>query len=263
LRAAGGAGGPDAPRSSAPRTSPARRSGGRGRVDASRPELATRLDAGIEALGLGPKLDSAARRALLDYVELIARWNRSFNLTAIRDPRAMVAAHLADSLSLVPLLDDVPDGSILVDVGSGAGLPGIPLHIARPGLRVELVEPVGKKAAFLRQCRAELGLDGLGVHEARVEDLSLDAEPAVVTSRAFASLADFAASVAGVAGTRTRLLAMKGARPDAEIAEFARRGLPWRIGRIETLVVPGLDAQRCVVVLETLLIPPASNPTEP
>lgn len=237
--------------------------GGRRREAAasSRIELAAQLDGAVDGLGLF--LDASARALLLDYVELIARWNRSFNLTAIRDPRAMVAAHIADSLSLVPLLAGIPDGALLVDVGSGAGLPGIPLKIARPGLRVELVEPVGKKAAFLRQCRAELGLSDLAVHEARVEQLSLDAEPLAITSRAFASLADFAASVAGIAGVSTRLLAMKGARPDAEIEALAERALPWRIAAIEALTVPGLDAQRCVVVLEAHPIPSASNPTEP
>lgn len=240
-----------------------RGAGGRRRepAESSRVELAAQLDDAVDGLGL--RLDASARTMLLDYLELIARWNRSFNLTAIRDPRAMVGAHIADSLSLVPLLEEVPDGALLVDVGSGAGLPGIPLKIARPGLRVELVEPVGKKAAFLRQCRAELGLPDLAVHEARVEQLSLDAEPLVITSRAFASLADFAASVAGIAGVNTRLLAMKGARPDAEIEALSERALPWRIAAIEALTVPGLDAQRCVVVLEALPIPPASNPTEP
>lgn len=229
----------------------------------AREELGARLEAAIEGLGLAARLDAAARTRLLDYLELLSRWNRSFNLTAIRDPREMVAAHLADSLSLVPLLDEAPDGATVVDVGSGGGLPGIPIRIARPGLRVELVEPVGKKAAFLRQCGAELGLSGLGVHECRVEDLELGAEPAVITSRAFASLADFAAAVAGIAGPRTRLLAMKGARPDAEIEELLARGLPWRIRAIESLEVPGLDAKRCVVVLEPGLNFPVPNPTEP
>lgn len=228
---------------------------------ASRAELGAQLAEALEQLGLA--LGAPAQGLLLDYLELVVRWNRSFNLTAIRDPAAMVAAHLADSLSLVPLLDALPPGALLVDVGSGAGLPGIPIGIARPDLRIDLVEPVGKKAAFLRQCRAELGLANIQVHEARVEQLSLDAEPAVITSRAFASLADFAAGVAGIAGPGTRILAMKGARPDAEIEELGARALPWRASRIETLEVPGLDAQRCVVVLEPQPIFPAPNPAEP
>lgn len=247
-------------RSGMPRTGRPRRGD---EAAASRAELAGQLADSIDRLGL--ELDASAQATLLDYLELIVRWNRSFNLTAIRDPRTMVASHLADSLSIVPLLDAVPDGALLVDVGSGAGLPGIPLAIARPGIRIDLVEPVGKKAAFLRQCRAELGLRGLGVREARVEQLRLDAAPAAITSRAFASLADFSASVAGIAGPDTRLLAMKGARPDDELDELAARHLPWRVAAVETLAVPGLDAQRCVVVLEALPIPsaPNPNPTEP
>ena len=247
-------------RSGAARPGPARRPGPAAAL-APRAELAAQLAACVDGLGLD--LDPAAHETLLDYLELIVRWNRSFNLTAIRDPRAMVAAHLADSLSIVALLDAVPDGALLVDVGSGAGLPGIPVGIARPGLRIDLVEPVGKKAAFLRQCRAELGLENIQVHEARVEHLSLEREPAVITSRAFASIADFARAVASIAGAGTRLLAMKGARPDAEIEELAERGLPWRVGAVETLEVPGLDAQRCVVVLEPQPNPLAPNPAEP
>lgn len=230
-------------------------------AEALRPALAAQLAAGIDSLGLA--LAARALGSLLDYLELIVRWNRSFNLTAIRDPRAMVTAHLLDSLSLVPLLDTLPDGQSLVDVGSGAGLPGIPVAIARPGLRVDLVEPVGKKSAFLRQCCAELGLANIRVHEARIEQVTLDAEPAVITSRAFASLADFATSVATIAGAGTRLFAMKGVRPDAEIEELVARALPWRITAVEPLHVPGLDAQRCVVVLEPRPIFPAPNPAEP
>ncbi len=253
----------DAPRQGAAAAGAPRNSGvpRRGPAEASRPELGAQLAASVDGLGLA--LAAPARELLLDYLDLIVRWNRSFNLTAIRDPRAMVAAHLADSLSLVPLLATLPAGALLVDVGSGAGLPGIPVGIARTDLRVDLVEPVGKKAAFLRQCRAELGLENLRVHEARIEQLSLEAEPAVITSRAFASLADFAESVASIAGAGTRLLAMKGARPDAEIDELADRALPWAVIAVETLDVPGLDAQRCVVVLEPRPISPAPNPAEP
>lgn len=257
MRPAAGAGRSGATRSAARGRRPA------GATEASREELSARLDAVVEALGLGPRLDADDRDRLLDYLELLARWNRSFNLTAIRDPRARVAAHLADSLSIVPLLDSVPAGGRVVDVGSGAGLPGIPLAIARPDLCIELVEPVGKKAAFLRQCRAELALDRVEVRECRVEALSLDAEPDLVVSRAFASLADFAAAAAAIAGRGTRLLAMKGARPDAEIEELEARGLPWRVAAIESLDVPGLDARRCAVILETRRNLPLPNPTEP
>lgn len=198
---------------------------------------------------MAEQLGAPARVQLLAYVQLVARWNRVFNLTAIRDPLEMVSVHLIDSLALVPLLAGLPAGALVVDVGSGGGLPGIPLQIARPDLQLALVEPVAKKAAFLRQCRAELGLSGLVVHEARVEDLVLEREPALVTSRAFASLADFVVAADAIAGPDTRVLAMKAARVEAELAEFAERGLPWLVREVRELLVPGLAAWRCVVVL--------------
>lgn len=219
-----------------------------GSPPAARGELARRLADAVAALGLS--LGPDVHEGLLDYLELLARWNRHYNLTAIRDPRDMVAAHLADSLAILPFLDSLGAGALVVDVGSGAGLPGIPVQLARPELRVALVEPVGKKAAFLRQCKAELALDRLDVHAARIQDVVFDAVPAVITSRAFAALDDFVAAVSCHAGPATRLLAMKGVTPTGDLDRLRDRALPWRVVSVVPLDVPGLAAERCVVVLE-------------
>ena len=203
-------------------------------MDIADPALRHQLEGGLRALGL----DAALAPPLLGYLALLVRWNRTYNLTAVRDPRQMVTRHLLDSLALAPHLDGV---SSLADLGTGAGLPGIPLAIARPALRVALVESNGKKARFLRQAVRSLGLENAAVHECRAEALELPGQFDAITARALATLADIVAVGGHLLRPGGRLLALKGARPDAEIA-----ALPdgWRAGDVVRLEVPGLDAER-------------------
>lgn len=204
-----------------------------------------RLAEGIAALApLGVSLPAGAEDKLAAYLALLAKWNRVYNLTAIRDPGEMVTHHLLDSLAVLPILQEsAPAGRrySLADIGSGAGLPGLVLAIARPDWSLASVEAVDKKAAFQRQATIELGLDNVSIHCRRVEDVKgrFDA----VISRAFASLSDFVRLAGHLADT---LWAMKGGYPADEIA-----ALPpdWRVVASHRLVVPGLDAERHLLQL--------------
>ena len=222
-------------------------------------KLADQLAAGCHEMAL--RLDVAERECLLSYLDLLQRWNRVYNLTAIRDPELMLVQHLLDSLAALPPLQaamvaDRQDPSArseaptLVDVGSGAGLPGLVLAIAWPQLHVNLVEPVGKKAAFLRQSAAELGLAArVRVHGSRIEDLELARPPDLVICRAFTSLADFAERISPLIDSRTRVFAMKG-RLDELQAEAAGLTSGWRVTDLIALAVPGLEAARHLVRLD-------------
>lgn len=204
-----------------------------------------RLDHGLAALGL--ELPRDRRDALLRYVALVVRWNAAYNLTAVRDPVEMVRQHLLDSLAIAPpLLRRLPlAGARIVDVGSGAGLPGLVLAILFPEATIRSVEPVGKKAAFQRQVCMELALTNVEVIAARAE--SLQGEADLIVCRAFASLADFVRAAAGFIGPATRLAAMKGRRAEVD-AELSALGDRW-LADIEPITVPLLDAQRHLVVL--------------
>jgi 16S rRNA (guanine527-N7)-methyltransferase len=196
---------------------------------------AAALDMGLEELPLA--LSAEARRKLLDYLELLAKWNRTYNLTAIREPLAMVSHHLLDSLAVLPHLPMPASGASLADAGSGAGLPGIPLAVARPEWRVTLAETSEKKAAFLRQAAIALRLPNVEVHEGRVESWQPASRFAVVISRAFAGLAQFIAACRHLVAPGGVLAAMKGQRPDdAPGCEILR------------LKVPLLDAERHLVL---------------
>lgn len=197
------------------------------------------LDAGLAALGLDASLSAPLRR----YLELLARWNRTYNLTAIRDPGEMVTLHLLDSLSMHAHARGI---TRLADLGTGAGLPGIPLAIALPGLQVTLVESNGKKARFLREAVRTLGLDNARVAECRAEALDMPGAFEAITARAMATLADILAAGGHLLAPGGRLLAMKGARPDAEIAALPAG---WRVEAVHPLAVPGLDAERHLVVV--------------
>jgi 16S rRNA (guanine527-N7)-methyltransferase len=170
---------------------------------------AASLERGVAELGL--ELPSGSRDRLLQYLELLAKWNRTYNLTAVREPRAMVSLHLLDSLVVIPHLP-MQDGA-LADVGSGAGLPGIPLAIAQPQWHITLNDASEKMAAFLRQAVMELGLRNVAVHQGRVEAWHPAARFAVVISRAFAQLTRFIASCRHLVRPGGVLAGMTGAAP--------------------------------------------------
>ena len=201
-------------------------------------ELRSELDAGLAALGLDPAL----AMPLLAYLALLDRWNRTYNLTAIRDPREMVGKHLLDSLAMHPYIG----AGNLADLGAGAGLPGIPLAIAKPALQVTLVESNGKKARFLREAVRTLGLADARVAESRAEALDEPGAYDAITARALATLPLIIALGGHLLKPGGRLLAMKGAVPDDEIAALPAG---WRVESVQPLTVPGLAAERHLVVV--------------
>lgn len=199
-----------------------------------------RLVEGLEALGI--ELPAGSTDRLLAYLDLLNRWNAVYNLTAIREPQKLVTHHLLDCLAVLPHLA----GESLADIGSGAGLPGIPLALARPQWRVVLVETNVKKSAFLRQAVVELGLPNVAVETVRVEQWTPQAHFDLVIARAFAELRGFAEVAGHLCAPGGRLVAMKGVYPDEEL-----RDLPAGVTleRVLPLQVPGLDAARHLVFL--------------
>jgi 16S rRNA (guanine527-N7)-methyltransferase len=197
---------------------------------------------GVAAMGLSLPPGAAARMAA--HVALVEKWNRVHNLTAVRDAEQMVTLHVLDSLSLLPHL---PVAGGVVDVGTGAGFPGITLAIARPDLRVSLLDSSHKKCAFLEQAKAELALANATVVCDRVEQWKPAERFEAVVSRAFAELADFVAQSAHLAAPGGKLLAMKGVHPFEEIA---RVPASHRVSSVVELQVPALDAKRHLVVME-------------
>lgn len=207
------------------------------------PDLRPMLEAGLAALGLDP----AHAPRLLAYLALLVRWNAAYNLTAIRDPREMVTKHLLDSLAMHRSVDPlVASGGALADLGTGAGLPGIPLAIVKPGLRVTLVESNGKKARFMRQAIRELGLADARVAESRIEALDEPGAYAAITARALATIPLILGLGGHLLAPDGVLLAMKGVYPADELA-----ALPpgWALRESLPLQVPGLGAERHLVVV--------------
>ena len=208
--------------------------------------MATTLEKGIVALGLD--LPAEAQEKLLAFARLLIKWNKVYNLTAIRDEAQVVTHHLLDSLSVLPQLAGI---TRLVDVGSGGGLPGVVLAICRPELQVDSVETVQKKATFQNQARIELKLANFRAHHARIENWqpAYFAEQPVdgIISRAFADLADFVNLTAHLAGPETRILAMKGVYPADEIARIPAG---FALERSTPLTVPGLDAERHLIIVK-------------
>lgn len=193
---------------------------------------------------LGLALSDAQHHTLLRYLDLILKWNKVYNLTSLRDPTEALTHHLIDSLAAVPpLLRHLGEKEAkLLDVGSGAGLPGVVFAICCPQLQVRCVDTVGKKAAFVQQAALELKLPNLrGVH-ARVENLTEKFD--VVSARAFASLADFTRWSVVALAEQGVWLAMKAKHPEAEIAALPASV---EVFHVEQLAVPGLDAERCII----------------
>jgi 16S rRNA (guanine527-N7)-methyltransferase len=201
------------------------------------------LDEGIKALGAS--LPARALAALAAYLALLAKWNRTYNLTAIREPERMVTHHVLDALAVLPHLPARENLSLL-DVGSGGGVPGLPLAIARPGWRVVLLDSNHKKGAFLQQAVIELGLVNAQAVIARVEDYVPAAPFDVVISRAFSDLATFAQTSARHLAAGGQLVAMKGVFPDEEVAQLPA-GI--RVVAAPALAVPGLPAERHLIIM--------------
>lgn len=199
-----------------------------------------RLDAGLAALGLA--LSAAARRGLLDYLTLLEKWNRAYNLTAVRDRSEMVARHLLDSLSIVRYIQ----APRIIDVGTGAGLPGIPLALALPDCRFVLLDSNRKKTRFLIQAVAALRLGNVTVECRRAEEYRPAEGFDTVVTRAFASLTEIVTAAGHLCRRDGCLLAMKGRYPEAELAALPPA---FRLLAVEPLRVPGLDAERYLIRL--------------
>lgn len=235
--------------------------------------LLDKLEQGLETMGLA--LEPSARERLIDYVLLLAKWNKAYNLSAIRDPLQMVSRHLLDSLSLLPRVAALKEQAAtrgetgrnsntgtgrkaeqnpgqagpfrVLDVGTGAGLPGIPLAICLPDVHFFLLDSNGKKTRFVFQALTALKLDNAKVVHTRIENYQSPGQIAIVVSRAFASLADFVRGCSHLCSPETRLLAMKGLYPDAEIAELPAA---WQVIHSELLEVPETDGQRHLLELQ-------------
>ena len=201
--------------------------------------IESRLRDGLEALAIDP----AHAAPLLAYLALLRRWNATYNLTAIRDPAQMVTLHLLDSLAMAAHVHGLAS---LADLGTGPGLPGIPLAIVQPQLQVALVESNGKKARFLRQAVRTLGLRNAQVVESRIEAVDRPGAFAAITARALATLPQIIALGGHLLAPQGRLLAMKGVLPMEEVAALPP---PWRLLAQHRLAVPGLDAERHLLVV--------------
>jgi 16S rRNA (guanine527-N7)-methyltransferase len=204
--------------------------------------LAQVLVEGTNELKLG--LSDTQIDKLMDYLALMAKWNKVYNLTSLRDPGQMVTHHLLDSLAAVPAF---AGASNVLDVGAGGGLPGIVLAIARPDMKVSLVDTVHKKTAFLTQVKAELGLSNVTVYTARVEQLEVPEKFDVITSRAFADLSDFVNWSGHLLARGGRFIALKGVAPPDE-----QERIPgdWKVSEVRALQVPRLGAERHLVFIE-------------
>ena len=200
------------------------------------------LAQGIAQAGL--PIETQTQQQLLAYLALMQKWNKVHNLTAVRDADEMVTLHLLDSLVILPFID----GNTLLDVGSGAGLPGIPLAICNPNLKVTVIDSNNKKVSFMRQAKAELGINNLEVLGGRVEEIMANRKFDIVISRAFSDLDLFISLTYQLCDEQGKWLAMKGVYPEAELAELKKKtGIT--PSKVEELKVPGLAAQRHLVFL--------------
>lgn len=208
----------------------------------SRETLSASLEAGIAQIGL--VINAAQLNQLLDYLALLQKWNKVYNLTAVRDPQQMVSQHLLDCLAAIPAF---VNAKRVLDVGAGGGLPGLILAIVRPDISVALIDTVHKKTAFLTQVKAELGLANVTVHTGRVEQLQVSQGFDVITSRAFAELADFVNWSGHLLAEGGEFIALKGIDPELE-----KQNLPsgWQVSRVQALHVPQLDAARHLIFIQ-------------
>ena len=204
------------------------------------PELSTQLQWGCDELGLS--IEHSQHKQLMDYLVLLLKWNKTYNLTSIRDESQMVTRHLLDSLAIAPYVV----GQRLLDVGTGAGLPGVPLAILFRDREWHLLDSNGKKTRFLFQVKTALGLDNMVVHHARVESFRVADAYDAVLSRAFASLQDMVHGCRHLLASNGCFLAMKGAHPALELA---RVSLEYPECAVHPLIVPGLNEQRHLVVI--------------
>jgi len=196
------------------------------------------------ALALGVELSEGQQQQLLAYLALLIKWNKAYNLTAVRDPDEMVSRHLLDSLSVVSFVAE--SGQTWLDVGSGGGMPGVPLAIMFPDRSFTLLDSNGKKTRFLTQVKLELKLANLEVVHSRVEQFQPAEAFNGITSRAFSSLEDFASWTRHLGNTQTRWLAMKGVQPDDELQ---RLPADFRLDACHVLKVPGCQGQRHLLIL--------------
>jgi 16S rRNA (guanine527-N7)-methyltransferase len=214
----------------------------------SHPQAAA-LRQGLDALDV--RLSDAQQADLLAYLDLLLKWNKVYNLTALREPDQVLTHHVLDCLAVVrPMTERMPALTTVLDVGAGGGLPAVVIALACPHIQVTAVDTVAKKAAFIQTAAHRLGLPNLkGVH-ARVEDVSGPFD--LVTSRAFASLHDFTAWSRGALAPHGVWMAMKGRTPDDEISALPASV---QVDALEALQVPGLDAQRCLVWMRPAIQP--------
>ena len=203
-------------------------------------DQAKQLTEGLATLGI--ELPDATRQKLLAYLALLLKWNKTYSLTALRDPEKAVSHHLLDSLAILPYVSF----DTLLDVGSGGGQPGIPLAIVRPELRVTLLDSNSKKTAFLQQAAIELGLPNIAVHCGRVEQFQPPVKFAAIVSRAFSELADFVNLSRHLLAPDGRWLAMKGVWPHEEIGRLPDDVL---VDAVHRLDVPGVEGERHLVML--------------
>jgi len=200
------------------------------------------LEQGIRDAKLA--ISAETQHKLLGYLSLMQKWNKVHNLTAVRDADEMVTLHLLDSLVVLPYVD----AKNLLDVGSGAGLPGIPLALCLPDLQVTVIDSNSKKVSFMRQAKAELGITNLEVIGGRVEDIAPTRQFEIIISRAFSDLSLFISLTHHLLAMDGKWLAMKGVYPEAELADLlAKTGVV--ASKVEVLNVPGLDAQRHLAFL--------------
>jgi len=204
------------------------------------PQHAEELTLGARELGVD--LTEAQHEKLLGYLALLIKWNKAYNLTAVRDPDEMVSRHLLDSLSVVPFIE----GERQLDVGSGGGMPGIPLAILFPGMKVTCLDSNGKKTRFLTQVKLELKLDNLEVIHSRAEAFKPQVPFTGIISRAFSSLEDFTQWTRHMGDKETRWLAMKGLHPADELVALPA---DFHLESAQALAVPGCQGQRHLLIL--------------